>query len=284
MTAFGRPEYVRHTGIRGEVGKLRAFLRRDSLTQWSDRLAFMSELAGVAVGVAMFALVGRMIDPMALPVYAGVRPTYMEFAAVGIVLGAFIQVGIARVARAIETEQDRGTFESLLATPTATPTIFLGSVMYDLLYVPIRTAVFLAAIVLAFGLDYRLGGIAPAALFLLAFLPFVWGLGMVNAAITMTFRRGAGIFSVFVTLFTVGAGIYFPLKVIPGPAEEIAPFNPIWVAATGMRESLLFGDWSAVDAKIAALPLLSLVALALGMVAIRAAMRRERERGSLALY
>jgi ABC-2 type transport system permease protein len=274
----------RRTGPVAEVRKLGAFMRREWLVASSDRLAHVSDLAAVGVGVVMFTLVGRMVDPAVLPVVGGEPTTYMEFAAVGIVLGAFIQVSMARVARAIEDEQSRGTLESLLSTPTATSTIFLGSVAYDFVYVPLRTTIFLLAMVLMFGLDYRLEGALPAALYLLAFLPFVWGLGMVSAAITLTFRRGAGMFTIAITLFTIGAGIYFPLAALPAPAAAAAPFNPIWIAATGMREAFLTGSWGSIDPKILALPGFSLLTLSLGLLAIRFALRREREQGSLALY
>jgi ABC-2 type transport system permease protein len=284
MIAAAPRRVVRRRGVVAELLKLPAFFRRDMLTASSDRLTVLSELASVSVGVAMFALFGRMINPDVLPSFGGHKPSYMEFAAVGIVLGAFIQVGLARVSVAIQGEQARGTLESLLTTPTATPTIFLGSVMYDLVYVPLRTCLMLAGIVLLFGLDYQAAGVLPAALYLLAFLPFVWGLGMANAAFTLTFRRGAGVFTIAVTLVTIGSGVYFPLSILPEPAAAIAPFNPIWIVAEGMRESLIAGDWSALDLKILTLPLLSLCSLVFGLAMIRLALRRERERGSLALY
>lgn len=274
----------RRTGPFAEIRKLGAFMRREWLVASSDRLAHVSDVAAVAVGVVMFAFVGRMVNPAVLPVIGGERTTYLEFAAVGIVLGAFIQVSMARVARAIEDEQSRGTLESLLSTPTATSTIFLGSVIYDFVYVPLRTSLFLVVMVLMFGLDYRLEGALPAAVYLCAFLPFVWGLGMVSAAITLTFRRGSGLFTIAVTMFTVGAGIYFPLAVLPESAAAAAPFNPIWIAATGMREAFLTGSWGSLDPKILALPAFSLLTLSLGLLAIRLALRREREQGSLALY
>ena len=284
MSSAAASTLRRRTGHLAEIRKLGAFMRREWLVASSDRLAHISDVAAVGIGVVMFALVGRMVDPAVLPVIGGERTTYMEFAAVGIVLGAFIAVSMARVSRAIEDEQSRGTLESLLSTPTATSTIFLGSVIYDFVYVPLRTGAFLVVVVLMFGLDYRLEGALPAALYLLAFLPFVWGLGMASAAITLTFRRGAGLFTTAITLFTIGAGIYFPLAVLPDPASAIAPYNPIWIAATGMREAFLTGSWGSLDPKILALPLFSLLTLTLGLLAIRYALRRERERGSLALY
>jgi ABC-type polysaccharide/polyol phosphate export permease len=142
----------------------------------------------------------------------------------------------------------------------------------------------LTVLVLAFSLDYELEGILPGALYLLAFLPFVWGLGMASAAIALTFRRGAGFFAIVITLLTVGAGIYFPLAVLPDAAASFAPYNPIWIVSEGMREAFLGLGWAALDLKILTLPLLSVLTLSGGFLAIRFSLRREREKGSLALY
>jgi ABC-type polysaccharide/polyol phosphate export permease len=208
----------------------------------------------------------------------------MEYVATGLVLGAFLQIGIGRVTQAIEQEQTRGTLESLLMTPTTAPTILTGCVAYDLVYVPIRTVFMLLVIAAGFGLHYQPDGIPAAALFLLLFIPFVWGIGMISAALRLTFRRGAGMFTALITLFTVGSGAYVPVRLLPEPAATLAPYNPVGVAAHGMRASLLEGGWTAVDGKLLALPLLSGVALAAGIVALRFALRRERKLGTLGVY
>jgi ABC-type polysaccharide/polyol phosphate export permease len=272
------------TGTRAEIAKLGAFFRRELLAASHDRLAHISDWASTAVGIAMFVLIGRIVDPALLPAVNGYHPSYLEFAAVGIVIGAFIQVSMGRVARAIEEEQSRGTLESLLATPTATPTIFLGCVIYDLVYVPLRMVFLFGLLVLAFGLSYQVEGVLPAAVYLISFLPFVWGLGMTSAAITLTFRRGAGVFTIIIATLTLGSGIYFPLAVLPDAAEFVAPLNPIWIVSQGMREAFLGLGWGALDLKILVLPLLSMVTLSGGFLAIRHSLRREREKGSLALY
>ena len=61
-------------------------------------------------------------------------------------LSVFLHVGLVRVGTAVRGEQLMGTLESVLMTPTATGTIQLGSVVFDLIYVPLRTALFLVAI------------------------------------------------------------------------------------------------------------------------------------------
>jgi ABC-type polysaccharide/polyol phosphate export permease len=274
----------RRHGATGEILKLGAFLRRDFLIAASYRLSFVAEFVNVIVGVAMFSLVGRMVDLRVLPSYGGVQPTYMEYVATGLVLGAFVQIGVRRVTEAIEQEQTRGTLESLLITPTSAPTILVGNVVYDLVYVPIRTVLTLLVIVVVFGLRYQASGFPAAAVFLLLFIPFVWGVGMISAAMQLTFRRGAGVFTAFITLFTVGSGAYVPVSLLPGPAAQLAPYNPVGVASYGMRESLLAGGWSAVDGRLLALPILSAVALLAGIVILRLAMCRERRLGTIGLY
>ena len=97
----------------------------------------------------------------------------------------------------------------------------------------------LSRIAVGFGLRYQASGLPAAALFLLFFIPFVWGIGMISAAMQLTFRKGAGLFIAFITLFTVGSGAYVPVSLLPGPAAAFAPYNPVGVAAQGMRASLL---------------------------------------------
>jgi ABC-2 type transport system permease protein len=268
-----------------EGAKLTAFLRRDLLIAWSYRVAFFTEWAGIAVQTVLFYFVGQMVDPAKLPTFGGAHTTYLEFAAIGIAVTAFVQLALGRVASGIRNEQMAGTLESLLMTPTATATIQLGSIFYDLVYIPIRTALFLAVVAVAFGLHFEAGGVMPATLTLLVFIPFVWGLGVVSGAIVLTFRKGSGITGLAVTGLTILSGTFFPLSVLPHWLESVASYSPIAVALDGMRESLLGGaGWSNFGSDVLVLAPVSVVSLVLGSAAFRWALRRERRRGSLGLY
>ena len=150
--------------IAAELRKFPAFLRRDVLVAWTYRASFFSDWLSLGFQVAVFWLIGRMVDASKLPTYDGTRPTYLEFAAVGIIIGAFVALALVRVSAALRQEQLTGTLESLLMTPTSPVTIQLGTVAYDLVYVPVRTLVFLGALALGFGLDFRIDGILPATL------------------------------------------------------------------------------------------------------------------------
>jgi ABC-2 type transport system permease protein len=268
-----------------EARKIAAFLRRDVLVAWSYRMSFFSEITGILVTALTFYFVGRMVDETVLPTFAGERVSYMEFAAIGIVFGAFLAVGLGQVAGAVRQEQLMGTLESLLMTPTSPATIQVGSVAYPLLLLPLRTGVLLAVIAIAFGLDFSAAGVLPAALVLLLFTPFVWGLGLLSAAAVMTFKRGTAGIGVGVTLLVLVSGAYFPLELLPRPIELVAQFNPLALSIDGVREALL-GDagWSGLSADILLLVPMAVLSLVAGVIAFRMSVRRERARGTIGLY
>ena len=273
------------TTLAVEIRKMPAFVRRDFLVAWSYRLSFVSDIVNLVGQIVVFYFVGQLVDPSALPTYGGTEVTYLEFAAIGIVVGLFIQFGLDRVSAAMRGEQLMGTLESVLVTPTSPATIQLGSVAFDLVYVPLRTAAFLGGITLAFGLHFSAAGLFPALLLLVAFIPFVWGLGVLTAAMLLTFRRGGSFVGLGVVVLGLLSGVYFPLDLLPGWLTPIAAGNPVALAIEGMRDALLGGATLAdVGTTVLLLVPVSAVSLAIGFGAFRLAVRRERRLGTLGLY
>jgi ABC-2 type transport system permease protein len=284
MIAAGSPA-GRFALVREEAAKYPAFFRRDALVAWSYKISFFTDWANLFFQVAVFYLVSRMVDPTKLPTYGGSRATYMEFAAIGIAVSAFLALAVVRVAAGIRQEQLAGTLEALLLTPTTAATIQLGSVAYDLIYIPVRTLLFLTVAAAAFGLHFNVSGILPAAAILLAFIPFVWGLGILSAASTLTVRRGSAISGYLVAALTVGSAAYVPLGSLPGWLATVARANPLTTAVDGMRQALL-GHIAATSLlhDLGVLALAALVTLSVGIVAFRVALARERRRGTLGQY
>jgi ABC-2 type transport system permease protein len=271
--------------LAGEIAKLPAFLRRDFLVAWSYRLGFLADVVGLVFGVVIFYFVSQMVDASTVPTYGSARPTYLEWVIVGVATGAFIQLALNRVMTAIRTEQMTGTLESLLMTPTSTITIQLGSATYDLVYIPVRTIVFFILAAILFHLDYAAGGLLQAAVILLAFIPFVWGLGILSAAGVLTFRRGAGVVGIGAALLTLASGAYFPLALLPDWLAATAALNPIAIALEGMREALIEGvGWGTIAEEVAVLIPLAVVSLTVGISAFRLALRREQRTGTMGLY
>lgn len=267
----------------GEAAKLPAFVRRDFLTAWSYRTAFVGDAINMAFQALLFFYIGQIVDPASLPTYGAGEISYFEFVIVGIAVTMVVGVGLFKAAAALRNEQLMGTLEVLLMTPTSTATIQFGSVVYDIVYVPVRTGLFFLAVALAAEVHINGSGILPAVVTLLCFMPFVWGLGILYAASTMTFKVAGGAF--IVSILTMTSGAYFPLDVLPGWVEALAELNPMTLAVDAMRETLLgSGGWAEAGHALAVLVPASLMTLALGIVAFRAAVRRERRRGTLGLY
>jgi ABC-2 type transport system permease protein len=209
----------------------------------------------------------------------------MAFVGVGIALGAFMQIGLGRVVSAIRNEQVLGTIESLFMTPTRPLTIQVGLVVYDLLYVPIRTAIFLGIVMGAFGIRFELGAVMPALAILLVFIPMVWGLGMLGAGAVLTFRRGGGVVGFIGAALSVASGAYFPLSLLPDGLARALEASPIAVAFDASRRTLIGGEgWTGIAGDFAYLSLSAILSLALGLLAVRAAIQRERRMGTLSHY
>jgi ABC-2 type transport system permease protein len=271
--------------LRSELAKVPAFIERDFLTAWSYRASFITDFVSLGGHVIVFYFVGRLVDASRLPAYNGQSSSYLQWASVGIALGIFMHFALERVAGAVRNEQLMGTFESVLVTPTRTATFQIGSVSFDLLYLPIRTAVFLGSIALAFGLHYEPAGIVPALLLVLAFVPFVWGLGLVCAAAVVTFRRGANAIGFASILLGLLSGVYFPISLLPDWLRVVAERNPVALAIDGMRSSLIGGSGlgDALGTLLVLIPAGAL-SLAVGAFLFRLAMRRELRLGTLGLY
>lgn len=267
----------------GELRKFGAFARRDVQIKLSYRTGFLTDITGLMVQSFLFYFVGKLVDPSKIPA-SGPNP-YVSFVAVGIVVAAVMQLGLARVVSAVEREQVIGTLDSLLVTPTSFSTIQIGSVGYDLVYIPLRTAAFFAIVTVLYGVPVSPGGILPGLVVLLAYLPFVWGLGVTISAAVLTFKRGSGMLGLIGTALALGSGAYFPVSVMPGWLRPVVENNPLTTAMNALRGVLVRGEhWSVVVPSIAVLLAFGMVTLAVGLTCFRLAMSRERRRGTIGLY
>jgi ABC-2 type transport system permease protein len=268
-----------------EAAKLPAFVRRDFKVALSYRVAFASDILGLGAQVVVFSFIAKLVDPSRLPTFGGTQVTYLEFVATGLVLNLMLGVLLYRVAGAIRQEQLQGTLEALMATPTATATVQIGSVVSTLLMVPLRATLMMGAIALVFGLGFDPAGIAPAALVMAALVPFAWGLGLATGAAIVTFRRGTGMLGVGTTLLGLASGAVFPLALLPAWLAGIAEWNPLAIAIEGVRDALLgSAGWGEALADVALLVPLSGLTLATGIWLFRLALDRERRRGTLGMY
>jgi ABC-2 type transport system permease protein len=275
---------VTHPSWGAELRKLAAFPRRDLLAALSYRTAFVSDAVGMVVQAVVLAFIARLIDPDVLPSYGGQSAGYLEFVVTGLTVGGLVSLGMGKLTSVVRSEQLMGTLESLYATPTSTITIQLGSVIYDLVYVPLRTGFLLAFATAVLGVTLSWSSLIPALVVLLAMLPATWGVGLVAGAMVLTFRRGFGI-GLVATVLGIASGVYIPLDLLPTWLQRLGEVNPIAIALEAVRTALLGGaDWSQIVAFVPRLLIISGVSLAIGTATFAWALRRERRMGTLGQY
>jgi ABC-2 type transport system permease protein len=278
---------VRRGAIREEISKLPAFFRRDLLVTWSYKLQFFTDWINLIGQVVVFYFLSGLVNESAMPSYGGTQASYLQFVTIGIAVTSFLQVSLARVTAAIRNEQLQGTLETLLLTPTAPATFQIGSVMYEIAYVPVRVVLFLGFAAVIFGVHYTVSGLPEAVVVLMVFVPFVWGLGVISAAATLTYRRGTSFVGAGASALTVTSGAYFPVTEFSKFPflKSIAVLNPITYALFAIRNALLGGaGWGPTLKAVAILLPVAVVTLGAGVWAFRAALRREQRRGTLGLY
>jgi ABC-2 type transport system permease protein len=276
---------ARLADVTGELAKLPAFVRRDFLVMWSYRLAFFADWVNLIIQVTIFYFVGRLVDASQLPSYGDGRSTYIEFVSVGIALTSLLQLALAQVVTSMNSERMMGTLEALMVTPTSPSTVQLGLVMYEAIYVPIRTSLFLVAIALMFDVSFHASGFAFMLLILAVLMPVIWGLGVLTAAANLTYRRSASAVGLGMTVLTVASGAYFPVGLLPGWMRPLVEANPIAIALEATRQTVVGGAGldEVLPAVLKLIPM-AIVSLALGFLAFRAALERERRSGNLGLY
>lgn len=268
-----------------EAAKLPAFVRRDLRVAASYRFGLAVGLAGLVGQVFAFSFISKLVNPALLPTYGHTHATYLEFVGIGIAVNVVVFLLLHQLAKAIRNEQLIGTLDSVLITPIKMATMQIGSALFVLLFVPLRLGLFIALIAVLFGLDFHASGILPAVALMVAFLPFVWGLGLIGGAAVLTFRGGIGAVGTGSTLLGLGSGAFFPVTLLPSWLQAISAWNPMALAITGLRDALIGGaGWSSLDPTLIKLVALSVPVLLAGAVFFRLVLRRERRLGTIGLY
>jgi ABC-type multidrug transport system permease subunit len=271
--------------LMSEAAKVPAFVRRDFQIAASYRFGVAIGLAGLVGQVFAFSFISKLVNPSELPTYGHTHATYLEFVGIGISVNVVVFLLLHQLAKAIRNEQLIGTLESVLITPIKMATMQIGSAVFVLLFVPLRLALFVALIAVLFGLQLHGDGILPAIALLVAFLPFVWGLGLIGGAAVLTFRGGIGAVGTGSTLLGLGSGAFFPVALLPSWLQAISAWNPMALAITGLREALIGGaGWDALGPTLIKLLALSVPVLVAGGVFFRLVLRRERRLGTIGLY
>lgn len=261
-----------------------AFLRRDWTMARSYRMAFALQSFQTLWGIVLVYFLSRLLGHAFTHASPELRQGYFAYAAVGVSLLAVLSVVLVTFAMKLRQDQQTGTFETVIASPTPPWLMVLASSSYDLIY---SACAGIVTILLAMGIfGLRLHGspasFALAFLILLASLGLFAAFGILYASYVVVFKRGDTIMSMLTAVMGLGGGVFYPTSLLPPVLRSIAQAFPLTQATTLLRDALLLHQLPL--AKTAELCATAVVLLPPSLWLFGRAVDRARHVGTLGQY
>jgi ABC-2 type transport system permease protein len=279
MSAVARPA--------GALGRAllvpRAFFVRDRRIETSYRVGLLLRFASAIVTVGAFFFLSRTFDTAAPGLTTGAAG-YFGFVLIGIMAQEFLSQNIAGFGSALRESQTTGTLELMLLGPSRLLTLLFSSTLWLQASAAIGAGTYLVLGVVL-GVDVSRADVPAAILGTLLMIIGFAGMGFFAGAVVLVVKRGNPLGWAFRGGSVILGGILYPIDVLPPALQALSNALPITHALTVLRGAILEGR-SIVElaGPFAALTIVSLAYLALGLAASAAAISHGRSDGSLAQY
>jgi ABC-2 type transport system permease protein len=211
--------------LAGYAGGAVGVLQRDALIFTSYRLAFFTQLAATLSTIVLFYYISRLVTVRDF----SSPDEYFAFAVIGIMSLEILNTAAIFVPGALRAELVVGTFERVVLSPFGAIAGTAASMLFPFIWTVAKTTLALGIATLVFDLPLQWPGAALAApvavLGLLSFAP----VGLLVTALVLVTKRAQGVATWIVAGFSIVAGFYFPVTLLPGWLEwmsEVQPFTP----------------------------------------------------------
>jgi ABC-2 type transport system permease protein len=259
-----------------------AIARRDFWIEVSYQFALLTRALSIVTTVATYYFLSKLVNPAQLAAYHG---RYFEFVLIGLLLGSISSVGLSAFTETIRAEQTSGTLEVLLATPTAMPTLFVGSLIVPVAFALIEILFVFGFAIVVLGAHFQAQGVLTAVLALPPTLALFAAIGAVSAAFIVLSKRGDPFTPLVTQTTNFLAGALFPIAVLPGVLQGVAHILPPFYALRVLREGLINGhSITSVAGDYAILTAFAAVLLPISLLALKKALRIARVTGTLGSY
>jgi ABC-2 type transport system permease protein len=261
-----------------------ALTRASFRTARSYRLSFFLSFASLAVTIVPVYFVATALQPFMATVIAQEGREYFGFVLLGTAMLTLVAPALSSFASAVSGGLSSGFFEALLVTPTSLPALLAGQTGYALAWALARVALLVAA---GIGLGVEIHWLRlPEGLLLTALVVAAYGgIGLLAAALVVSFRTNAAIPQAVLVLSTLLGGVYFPTTVLPPVVAPVSEWLPLTPALRALRQTLLLGyPLSTVARDLLQVAALAVACAVAGVIAIRLAFGHARRAGSLAQY
>lgn len=259
-----------------------AFVRRDGLQWASYRLNALMQVGAVLLTVALLYFVGQTLGGHAPGLTLPGGASYAAYLFTGIAFADAWGIGF-NFPRMLRDAQTTGTLEVMLMSRFGVFQILVLSILFPVLQSFIRLLVYSAFAIFVFGLWHNANALAAVTVFILALLT-LGCIGLLSAAITLVVKQGDPLFAIY-SLLNVGlAGVFFPRGVLPAWVQDLSLALPLTHALEGIRRALAGASVVQIAPQLLALAAMLAVCLPFTIWALRWAVTRAKQDGSLVQY
>lgn len=201
------------------------------------------------------------------------------FLLVGLALNAYMTSWLVCFTHAIRSGQLNGTLKLVLTSPLSTAEL-LG---YSALYPSVRAAADAVLYVTGgalLGLSFVNANV-PAIAAVLAFSSVAFAaVGIASAGVTMVWKRGEPLLSVFMSLSWLLGGVMYPVDLLPAPLQRVSAVLPITHATTALRLAVQHGGRD-IAAELGPLAAFALLGVPVALVGFQLALNHARRIGTV---
>lgn len=257
--------------------------KRELITLSSYRFDLVLRMVEIWYFAISFYFIDKFVG--AVDLLADFDGGYFEFVLVGSIVTSFARVGLSSFPALIGEEQDDGTLEVTLATPTPSWVLLVGSFAVPLIFLALETVLLVGIGLGIFGTGVPVGGLLRAIpLLILTALSFI-PLGVLGASFIVLAKRGDPFSALGNRLAILLSGALYPLAVLPGWLQAASSLIPSTYGVRGVRHlAQSGGTFGGVLDEMAVLVVFVVVALPATLLVFDWALGVARRSGSLGTY
>ncbi len=164
----------------------------------------------------------------------------------------------------INTElRQKGVLRKLATTPLTRPEWLLSNILYQLVMAVISTTAILLVGIAVFGLQFQLNFFLP--LFVLLNVFAFSGIGMLITRFVKEAQSAEAAANAVMFPMMFLAGTFFPLEMMPGFLQQIAKVLPLYYVNEGLRNSMVYLDFSQAWLHAAVIGIFGIIVFILGV-------------------
>ncbi|MEK6732143.1 MAG: ABC transporter permease [Candidatus Omnitrophota bacterium] len=262
-----------------------AFLKRDFLINSSYMLLFLFQFGSIFFYVITFFFISKIFGANVSQYLVDYGGSYFSFVLIGIALYEYLSMAMTTFTQAIGQEQETGTLEAILLSPTKISTVLISGSLWNFLVTSFNIFLYLLLGVLFFNFPIEKINIPAVIIILLLTIISFSTFGIISASFILVLKRGDPVNWLFSGISRFLGGVYFPVTILPLWLQKISYLLPITYSLHGMRMAILKGESTRdIWQDILALFLFCILLLPLSIACFKFAVRKAKKQGSLTYY